>query len=119
MLGTTLTLPHADGNVVCTKINQDGYGSEYMFRDANGQVKVKVRHTERKAKGETPAADRHNVEVVRTIFGTDGDADQIRKVYIVIEQEPGDTDIKDTDALCDWLIATAGANITALLNWSS
>lgn len=119
MLGTTLTLPHADGDIVVTKINQDGYGSEYMFRNSTGQMRVKVRHSERKATAQTAAIDRHNVEITQTVFGVDDAADLQRKVYIVIEQEPSDTDIKLVDALCDWLIATAGANITSLLNWSS
>lgn len=119
MLGTTIVFPHADGNITVTKINQDGYGSEYMYRDATGQIRVKIRHSVRKANGVMPAADRHNVEWVRTIFGVDGEPDQIRKIYFVIEQEPSDTDVKDIDCICDLAIASSGAFVTSLLGWSS
>lgn len=114
MFGNTLTLPHADGNIVCVKINQDAYTSEYMFRNATHQVVVKIRHTETKS-----GQDRHNVEVTQTVFATESVAEIVRKVYIVLEQSKSDTDVKLTDALADWLIATADAAVTSLLAWES
>lgn len=114
MFGNTLTIPHADGNIVCVKINQDGYSSEYLFRDATMQVSAKIRHTETKA-----GMDRHNVEFTQTVFATAEAAEIVRKVYIVLEQSKGDMDVKLTDALSDWLIATANANVTSLLGWES
>lgn len=113
----TLTLPHADGNVVCTKINQDGYSSEYLYRGSLHEYRVKIRHTERTVDG--VKYDRHNVEIVQTIFATSTDAEYIRKVYMVFELKPGDGDVKNVDALADWLIATANANVTSLIGWES
>jgi len=119
MLADPFVLPHADGNVSCVKINNDAYSSEYSYRSATQQVRVKVRHSQTKGTAETPSKDRHNVEVVQTIFATAEAAEVSRKVYIVIEQAPNDTDVKLTDALADWLIATANANVSKLLNWES
>jgi hypothetical protein len=114
---STLTLPHADGNIVCTKINQDGYCSEYLARTSVHEYRVKIRHTTRKVDNVT--VDRHNVEIVQTVFAAGEVAEYTRKVYIVLEQQPKDTDVKNTDALADWLIATANVNVTSLLNWES
>lgn len=119
MFGSTLTLPHVDGNIVCIKINQDKYTSEYLCRESLKETRVRIRHTSIKATGSKPAVDRHNVEVMTTIFATDTVPLFTRKVYIVVEQKPDDLDVKQTDALSDWLIASANANVTSLLNWES
>lgn len=110
----TLTIPHADGNIVLTKINQDGYSSEYRFRNSVHEVKAIIRHTETKA-----GKDRHNVEFSQTIFATESVAEISRKVYIVLEQSKSDVDVKLTDALADWLIASSDAAIASLLGWES
>lgn len=119
MLGETLTLPHADGNIVLEKINQGNYGSEYLNRTSLGETRVRIRHSVRKAPTGTLAADRHNVEVIQTVYATETTDEIVRKTYIVMEQAPSDVDVKLVDALCDWLIATADANILSLLQWSS
>jgi len=115
MFGNTLTLPHADGNIVATRINQDGYSSEYLFRSTVHEYRVKIRHQH----NATTLRDRHNIEVTQTVFPTASTPQVDRKVYLVIEQMPGDIDVKNTDALADWLIATANANVTSLLGWES
>jgi hypothetical protein len=118
MLGNTLTLPHADGNIVLTKINQDVYSSEYMFRNATHQVVARIRHTKTKPNGK-PSADRHNFEVVETIFAVDEMPEMERKFYFVIEQQPKDTDVKNADAVADLMIATSNAFLVSLLGWES
>jgi len=120
MLGDTFVLPHADGNITCNKINQDGYSSEYLYKGTTSEYTVRVRHTKTKATTSRPAMDRHNVEVVQTIYAVPDVSDQYeRKFYVVIENLPSDSDVKNVDALADWLIATANANVTKLLGWQS
>lgn len=119
MLADPFVLPHADGNISCVKINNDAYSSEYSYRSATQQVRIKARHSQTKGTADSPAKDRHNVEVVQTIFAAGEAAEYSRKAYIVIEQLPGDTDVKLVDALADWLIASANANVGKLLNWES
>lgn len=119
MFGDTIVLPHADGNITCTKINQDNYSSEYLAKGSLSEYSVRIRHSKTKPTATRPAYDRHNVEIVETIYATSEVAEYTRKVYIVIEVLPRDADIKNVDALADWLIATAGAAITKLLGWQS
>jgi len=118
MFGNTLTLPHPDGNVVLKLINQDGYSSEYLFRDTTHQYVMRIRHTKTKANGK-PSKDRHNVEIVETIFAVGDVAEVERKFYFVIEQAPNDLSVKNVDAVADLLIATSNAFPVALLAWES
>jgi hypothetical protein len=117
MLGDTFTVPHEDGDVICAKINQDGYSAEYLYRDTTHEVKVKVRHSKVAATVARAAHDRHNVEIVETVFADGDDAEYDRKVYLVFEVIPGDTDSKLVDALADWVIAST--NIEKLAGWES
>lgn len=120
MFGNTLVLPKSGGNVTLVKINQDGYASEYLFRDATAEHRVKIRHTTMTDKSESGQAyDRHNVEVTQRVFAAGEVPEFHRKVYIVVEQKPGDTDIQLADALSDWLIATANVNLNSLMAWES
>lgn len=119
MLANPLVLPHADGDITCIKINQDSYSSEYLAKSALSETRVRIRHTKTKATADRPSYERHNVELVTTVYKTESAAEYQRKTYIVLEQLPSDMDVKLTDCLCDWLIATANANTTSLLNWES
>lgn len=118
MFGNTLTLPHVDGNVVMKLINQDGYSSEYLFRDALHQYTFKIRHSKTK-NGGSASKDRHNVEVVETVFAVGDVAEVERKFYFVIEQAPNDLSVKNADAVADLMIATSNAFLTSLLAWES
>jgi len=119
MLGDTLVLPQAGGDITLKKINQDGYSSEYLFRDGTGQYRARIRHTKTAANGTRPAYDRHNLEVVQTIFAAGAVAEYERKFYFVIEHLPGDTSVALVDAVADKVILSSNALITALLNWES
>lgn len=119
MFGNTLVLPHADGNITLVKINQDSYASEYAYRGATQALTAKIRHTTIPAKNGQVARDRHNVEVSQRVYADGETPEKFRRVYVVIEQEPSDTDVKLCDSLADWLIATANVNVTSLLGWES
>lgn len=120
MLGDTLVLPQAGGDITLTKINQDGYSSEYLFRDSTSQYRARVRHTKTNATAARPAAyDRHNFEVVQTIFAAGEVAEYERKFYFVIEHLPSDTSVALADAVCDKAILTSNALLVSLLGWES
>lgn len=119
MLSNTLVLPLSTGNVTLVKINQDSYSSEYLFRDATSQYRARIRHTKVAAKNGRPSYDRHNFEVVQTIFAAGEVAEYERKFYFVVEHLPNDTSIVLADGVCDLSIATAGAFLTSLLGWES
>lgn len=117
MLGSTFVVPHSGGNITCALINQDGYSAEYLFRDATHEVRVKVRHSKVAATATRALHDRHNVEIVETVFASGDVAEYDRKVYVVLENIPSDTDAELADALGDWLIAST--NIEKLIGWES
>jgi hypothetical protein len=114
MLGDTLTLPQAGGNIVLKKINQDGYSSEYRFTDATSRYNAKIRHSK-----VNNGQDRHNLEVVQTIFAAGDVAEYERKFYFVHEHKPGDTSVALADAVADLAIATSNALLVGLVGWES
>lgn len=112
-LGTGATL-----KVEPTRVNQDAYSSEYLLIQTLSQHRIKVRHSEAKAKDGT-IYHRHNVEVVETVFATATEAEFVRKVYFVFENLPGDQANVDLNihGLATWL--TTGTNMAQLLGWES
>jgi hypothetical protein len=119
MLGNTLVLPQSGGNITLLKINQDSYSSEYLFRDATAQYRARIRHTKTAAKNGRPAYDRHNFEVVQTVFASGTVAEYERKFYFVIEHLPSDTSVLLADAVSDLSIASTNAFLVSLLAWES
>jgi nitrogenase subunit NifH len=121
MLGDTFVLPQAGGDITLKKINQDGYSSEYYVRAADGlsEYSVRIRHTKTNATSVRPSYDRHNVEVVQTVYQA-GDVQQYdRKMYFVIERKPSDSGIALYDALADKVILSSNALLVGLLNRES
>jgi hypothetical protein len=120
MLGNTLVLPVAGGSITMVKINQDGYSSEYLFKDATARWTARIRHTQTSITAKRPVSyDRHNFEVVQTVFAAGGVDEFERKFYFVIEQLPGDTTFAIPDATADLVIASSNAFVTSLLGWES
>lgn len=120
MLGNTLTLPQAGGDKVLIKINQDAYSSEYLLRATLDEYRARIRHTKVGPTATRPyEADRHNFEVVQTIFAA-GDVPQYeRKFYFVIETKPGDVATNLADAVADLMILTSNAFLVSLNGWES
>lgn len=119
MLGSTLTLPQAGGDIVMTKINQDLYSSEYMFRNSTSRYVAKIRHTKVKATATRPEYERHNFEVVQTIFANGAVPEYERKFYFVYEVLASDTSVALPDAISDLEIASSNAFLVSLMNWES
>lgn len=123
MLGDSLTLVDnttpTPVEVTVAKINQDGYSSEYLFRDTTSRYRVRVRHSVVKATASRPAYDRHNVEIVQTIFATESVPEFDRKAYIVVECLASDDDTAVPEMLCNFIASDSGATLTSLLGWES
>lgn len=118
MLANTYTL---DGTVdiVATRINQDAYGSEYRYSETLYNVVLRIRHSKVKATSTAIARDRHNVEIVKTIYATTTVPEQILKAYFVWEHPPGYTDTDIVKYLNNFLSVTSFAMLAPLLNWES
>jgi hypothetical protein len=119
MLGSTLVLPQVGGNITLVKINQDVYSSEYMFRNATSRYVAKIRHSKTKPDANGVEYDRHNFEVVQTVFASGSVAEYYRKFYFVYENLPSDTSVDLGDAVADLAIATSDAFLTSLQGWES
>lgn len=119
MLGNTLVLPVSGGDVTMVKINQDSYSSEYLFRDSTSQYRAKIRHTKTNPSAGKPSADRHNFEVVQTVFAAGDVAEYERKFYFVMEHQPHDTSVALGDAVADLAIASSNAFLVSLKGWES
>jgi hypothetical protein len=119
MFGNTLTLTIVGVATVMNKIREQDYSSEYMFRDGTHQYNAKIRHSRTKASALRPSYDRHNFEVVETVFATSTVPEYQRKFYFVQEQLASDTDVALADSVCDWAIASTDAALVSLLGWES
>lgn len=119
---TVLTINGVAKSLV--RVNQDGYSSEYLLREALGEYRLKVRNTPaafNKRLGVT--MERHNVELTHTLYPVlPATVGVTRKVYLTIENQQGDTLVDpmyETAALCVWLTANSSANVTKMLNSES
>lgn len=105
------------------KINQDGYSSEYRLRNALDEYTLNIRNTSYTDKKRGVAIDRHNIELVHTVFPVaPSTLSTVRKVYTVIENQQGDTLTDPTfvaSGLYAFLTASSNANITKMLNFES
>lgn len=119
MLGDTLVLPLSGGNVTVTKINQDGYSSEYLYTTTTYEYRVRVRHTKTGKNADGLSYDRHNFEATKTTFAAGSVPESHLKYYFVLECLPGNTSVELADGICDLMIATSNAVLTKLLGWES
>jgi len=101
------------------RINQDKYSSEYLLRSATDEIRLHIRNTSYTVKATGVRMDRHNVELVQTVFATGSAPAFVRKTYVVIENQIGDT-LTDPQYIASALFSflTAG-NITKLMNQES
>lgn len=101
------------------RINQDSYGSEFLYRGVTEEYRSKIRHSVVNPKGYNVPYDRHNFEVVRTVWATDTVPQYYDKFYIVAERLPSNPDVHMPNAVADLLIASSDAFLVALMSWQS
>ena len=105
------------------KINQDQYSSEYLLRTSTEEYRLSIRNTSGTNKSRGVVIDRHNVELIHTVFPVaPATTSFIRKVYFVIENQQGDTltdPVNVAAGLFAWATASSSANTTKLLNFES
>lgn len=120
MFSDTITITINSVAKVLTKINQDGYSSEYLLREATGSFSLKLRNSTYMDKTRKIKVDRHNVELVQTVNAVaPATNDTVRKFYSVLENDTvdGNTDIAKFGA--GIVGFHTEANIIKLLNWES
>lgn len=117
MLGNTLALTIGGEAYTLTKINQDGYASEYLFKDSGEEVTARIRHT-KVSKGGV-SYDRHNFELRQKIYADVSTPEQNRLFYFVIEQSTNDVDVSIASAACTLALASTAAFLNSLQKWES
>lgn len=105
------------------RINQDKYSSEYLLRSATEEYRLFIRNSSRNDSRTGKVIDRHNAELIHTVFPVaPATMATVRKAYVVIENEQGDTLADPTyvaAGLLAFLTASSNANITKMLNSES
>lgn len=106
-----------------TRINQDKYSSEYLLRTATEEYRMNVRNTSYPDKKRNVTIDRHNVELIHTVFPVaPATLSTVRKTYTVIENQRGDTltdPVLEAAGLAGYLTASSNANLAKLMNFES
>jgi hypothetical protein len=109
--------------VAMVKINQDAYSSEYLLRSSIQEYRLTIRNSTYIDKKRGVPIDRHTVQIVNTVYPVSPSVlSTIRKTYVVIENQQGDTLAESTyvaSALFTWLNASSAAAVTKLLNFES
>lgn len=115
-----------DGNAITLeKLNQDGYSSEYMFRDTAKELRMKIRHSKESLKpGQTYPIERHNCLLSTTVYATPTSVEQFSEISFTLRAAPGaSTSLAQlvNNAWIYWMGtgATATSRITALTSWGS
>lgn len=120
MLGSTLTLPQAGGDIVLVKVDSsDKYSSEYKLRTSTSMYVAKIRHNFLTKGVDKVKYDRHNFEIVQTIFASGAIPEYERKFYFVMENLPSDTSVAMVDAVLDLGIASSNAFLVSLGGFES
>lgn len=103
------------------RINQDGYSSEYLLKEATGEYRVKLRNsswTDKTRGGKK--VDRHNVELIYTIYPVSPAIyPTIRKDYHVFEMDVGDDAALTAKLVAGLSAFVTEANATKMLNFES
>jgi hypothetical protein len=121
MFADTITITINSVAKVLTRVNQDGYSSEYLLRGASDEFRLKIRNSEyvdTKRGGKT--IDRHNVEFTQTVFPVaPATVSTVRKSYAVFENERVDGLTEPLNFDLGFVAFFTNANITKLINWES
>jgi hypothetical protein len=120
MFADTLTFSVNSVDKVLTRINQDGYSSEYFLRESDGQYSLFIRNSrilDKKRPG--VGIDQHNVELIHTLFpDVAGGVSTIRRSFWTLQNQQGDTLVDPKyDAAALLAFISAGTNIAKMQNF--
>jgi len=120
MFSDTLTVTINAIAKVLTRVNQDGYSSEYLLRESDGQFRMKLRNSSYNDKARGVVVDRHNIELVHTVYPVAPSTQPlVRKYYSVLENDQTDLVVSSAKFAVGVVGFQTEANITKLLNWES
>lgn len=120
MFSDTITITINAVAKVLIRINQDEYSSEYFLRDTLDEFRLKIRHTSYTNKSNGVLTDRHNVELVQTVYPVSpAVVSNFRKTYVVLENERPDGVTEPLNFDLGFAGFLISANLTKLINYES
>lgn len=121
MFADTITITINAVPKTLTRVNQDGYSSEYLLRGSDDEFRLTIRNTSfvDKARG-GKKVDRHTCQLIQTVFPVaPATVSTIRKAYVVLENEAADGVTLPLQFDLGYMAFFTSANITKMLNWES
>jgi hypothetical protein len=121
MFSDTITITINSIAKALVRINQDGYSSEYLLKETDGEFRLRLRNSSYtdKNRGATKV-DRHNVELVHTLYPVAPAVyPTVRKFYSIFENDNGDSTTSNVKFEAGIVAFHSEANLTKLLNWES
>lgn len=102
------------------KINQDAYGSEYLFRSSSEELRLKIRHQVESAKAGIVPFERHNLELRHTVFAVPPSTMVTERVFaFTIRARKGD-DPASVSLSCQGLVDfLTDPNLAKAVGWES
>lgn len=120
MFAATITITIDSVDKILNRINQDAYSSEYFLRGSTDDFRLKIRHTNYTSKTSGRVIDRHNVELVHTVYPVSPETvATVRKAYSVFEFERTDGVDDPVDFSDGFVGFLTNTNITKLMNYES
>ncbi len=120
MFADTLTITINSVAKVLTRVNQDGYSSEYLLRETTGDFRLKIRNSTYTDKQRGATVNRHNVELTQTVYPVSpATLSTIRKFYSVLENDSTSLVVDDAKFAAGSVSFLTEANFTKMLNWES
>lgn len=116
---TSITITIGETPKTLVRIDNPKFGAQYYLRESTEEFTLNVRHSQESPQKNGIQFDRHNVELIRTVFATDTKPAVTHTSYIVIRNSRDD-DYEDVED--DFLALTALTNSAAvkqLLGWVS
>jgi predicted nucleotide-binding protein (sugar kinase/HSP70/actin superfamily) len=121
MFADTITITVNSVAKVLTRVNQDGYSSEYLLRGATDEFRLTIRNNSfvDKTRG-GKKIDRHTCQLIHNVYPVaPATVGTIRKAYTVFENEAVDGVTDPLNFDLGFIAFFTSANITKMLNWES
>lgn len=99
-----------------SRINQDNFGSTWLKRATNLEVRLQIRHSYEGKEGASQV-ERHNVDLVMTTWDAEGNA-TIQQAYTVV-RSPRSADPVMAGKVAIGLNAFVTANATGIATWEN
>lgn len=116
----TITITINSVAKVLARINQDSYSSEYFLRSTTDEYRMKIRNSSYTNKATGKLVDRHNVELLQTVYPVSpATVPTLRKSYVVFENERPDGLSDPLNFDLGFMAFFTSANVTKMINYES